>query len=117
MTKPSKPRPADFNVSNAVHEMQSSHLQCRDFGHSWRPYTATWIATERYYEVQLRCNRCKTIRIRDIGQTGALVGSKYEYAEGYLIKGMGRLDGNERDMMRLESVMRILPDDAAEDAG
>ncbi len=116
MTKPSSKRPADFNVSNAVHEMPSSYLQCRDFGHSWRPYTATWIPDEKCYEVQLRCNRCRTIRVRDIGQTGALVGNKYKYADGYLVTGMGRLEGTERDMMRLESVLRILPDDAAEDA-
>lgn len=95
--------------------MQDTHLQCRDFGHSWRPFSARWVPEERCYESQLRCARCRTIRVRLIGQSGQLLGSHYDYADGYIVKGMGRLDGDERNMLRLESVLRVMPPDTAED--
>jgi hypothetical protein len=118
-----KPKPAklpggryvDFDLSGAIHDMPTTFLQCRDFSHSWRPYTATWSPSENAYEVQIKCSRCKTVRHRFIGSRGELLESKYDYADGYLIKGMGRLNGTDRDEIRLQSVLRVLPDDAAED--
>lgn len=112
---PSPGRSPDFRADDTIKTMPNEHLQCRDFGHSWRPFTATWESSDRYYEVQLRCARCKTVRIRLVGQRGQLIRSRYDYADGYVVKGMGRLDGDERDMLRLESVLRILPDDVARD--
>lgn len=109
-------RAVDFNVESTVHGMDSNYLQCRDFGHSWRPYTASWLPEQRCYETQLRCQRCKTLRVRFIGQRGELLRSNYDYTDGYIIKGMGRLTGTERDLVRLESVQRILPEDTAEEA-
>jgi hypothetical protein len=65
------------------------------------------------FETKLRCARCKTRRVRHIGPAGQLVSSHYEYPEGYVIKGMGRLDGAARDQLRLESVLRVLPPEEA----
>lgn len=113
--KPTAGRAPDFDVENAIHDMPSTFLQCRDFNHSWRPYTAKWNAAERCYDVQLRCSRCKTIRERKLNANGAIISSNYDYPDGYLIKGMGRITGDERNALRLESVKRILPDDAADD--
>lgn len=98
-----------------IHDLATDHLQCRDFGHSWRPYTARWDSKQRAYETQLRCSRCRTVRLRWIGPRGEQLESRYDYADGYLIKGIGRLTGTDRDALRLESVHRVLPQDADED--
>lgn len=103
------------DVDQTISGMRDDHLQCRDFGHSWRPYTARWSPEDRCYETQLRCQRCKTIRVRLIGQRGEQLSNHYDYADGYIVKGMGRLDGDERNRLRLESVQRIMPNDTAED--
>lgn len=113
---PIRGRAPDFQLEAEIKAMKVDNLQCRDFGHSWRPYTASWNATERCYETQLRCARCKTMRVRLIGQAGQLLRNNYDYTEGYLIKGMGRLDTADRDVIRLQSVLRVLPEDAANEA-
>jgi hypothetical protein len=106
----------DFQLDTAIHAMADEHLQCRDFSHSWRPLTAAWLPDRRVFETKLRCARCKTRRVRHIGPAGQLVSSHYEYPEGYVIKGMGRLDGAARDQLRLESVLRVLPPEQAAQA-
>ena len=102
-------------VEDAVAHMQVEHLQCRDFGHSWRPYSARWLPTFNQYESQLLCARCKTIRTRFLSRTGGLMDSKYDYADGYTIKGLGRLTGTDRDVIRLQSILQVLPTDTAAD--
>jgi hypothetical protein len=110
------PHAEDFQLDTAIHGMTDAHLQCRDFSHSWRPLTAAWVPDKRVFETKLRCARCKTRRVRHIGSAGQLVSSHYEYPEGYVIKGMGRLDGAARDQLRLESVLRVLPPEQAAQA-
>lgn len=110
------PRHENFDVDQTIHGMRSDFLQCRDFGHSWRPFTARWDGSERAYETVLRCSRCKTRRVRWIAQNGEQVESHYDYADGYVITGMGRLTGTERNALRLESVRRVLPEDADDEA-
>ena len=96
--------------------LELEHLQCRDFSHSWRSYTARWYAKERCYESILRCARCGTLRIRYLSKTGTQISSKYDYPEGYLLKGVGRLTGSDRDKIRLASVLKsIVPDTADEE--
>jgi len=113
MAKRRKPEPV--TAGQAIGMMRLDHLQCRDFGHSWRPYTARWIETEKCYESVLRCARCTTLRMRYLSSRGDLVSSRYDYADGYQMpKGIGRLDGNDRAQIRLESVLRVLPQDTAE---
>jgi hypothetical protein len=99
------------NVDDLIDHMQLNHLQCRDFGHAWRPWNATWSNEDRCYHAQLRCSRCKTVRVRLIGQNGALIDTHYDYPDGYLVKGMGRLTGTDRDHVRLVSVTALLTPD------
>ena len=106
-------RAVDFDVEGTIHALPDTHIQCRDFAHQWRPFTATYDKKARYYEVELKCSRCKTIRRRYIGLDGGLISSSYDYVDGYLIKGMGRLAGAERNMLRLESVKRLNPQEIA----
>jgi hypothetical protein len=38
---------------------------------------------------------------------GSILGGSYEYPDGYQHKGLGRLDGADRDSLRLESLLRV----------
>jgi hypothetical protein len=97
------------HLADTLHEMPVEHLACRDFGHSWQPFSAAWLAKERAYRTQLRCARCGTIRERWLDRYGAQVSSQYHYADGYLIHGLGRLTGHDRDAVRLASVQALIP--------
>jgi hypothetical protein len=96
--------------------MALEHVQCRDFGHSWRPFTARWLAKFNSYESQLICARCNTVRTRFLSRTGEQLSGGYDYAEGYLVKGLGRLTGHDRDSIRLASIQAVLTPDTAEDS-
>lgn len=104
------------DITTWARELRTDFLQCRDFGHSWRPHTARWDNEAHAYRTQLRCSRCRTIRVRWIGRTGQQLGASYDYADGYMVKGVGRLTGTDRDALRLASVLRVLPEDADEDS-
>jgi hypothetical protein len=99
------------DVTKAVQAMDIEHVQCRDFGHSWRPFTAHWVAAENAYESQLRCARCQTIRTRWLSKRGAQLSSEYDYPPGYQVTGLGRLTGTDRDTIRLSSVLSVLDHD------
>lgn len=107
----------DFALEAVVDGMREEHIQCRDFSHSWRPFTASVV---RYgnrgsaYEQQLRCSRCRSIRRRLLSMTGSVITSNYDYSDGYIIKGLGRLTGTEKDHLRLVSVQRLVVEDTAE---
>lgn len=106
----------EVDVEKAVQKMNIEHVQCRDFGHSWRPFSARWMPDENCYESQLRCSRCSTVRTRWLGRHGEQLGGTYNYAEGYTIKGLGRLSGADRDHVRLASLMSVLVEDTAAEA-
>lgn len=107
--------PNGFSLEQAVTNMELTHVQCRDFGHSWRPYSARWLSAYNSYESQLLCQRCKTVRTRFLSRTGAQLNSQYDYADGYLVKGMGRLTGGDRDVIRLASILAVLAPDTADE--
>lgn len=101
------PEADSFELGKAIAELQPEHIQCRDFGHSWRPYHAIWMPKLNYYEAILKCARCGTERMRLIGARGQILGSKYEYADGYTMKGAGRMSTSDRDQVRLASIRII----------
>lgn len=98
----------ESDYSDSIAHMPGAHLQCRDFGHSWRPFTARWNAEFDCFESRLRCTRCRTVRNRYISRNGELLSSHYAYADGYLIRGFGRRTAEDRAELRLASIMRIL---------
>jgi hypothetical protein len=53
--------------------------------------------------------------VRYLSRTGHQLGGQYDYPEGYLVKGMGRLTGSDRDVIRLQSVLAVLAPDTAEE--
>lgn len=109
------PKMTGSEIERAVKAMDLSFIQCRDFGHSWRPYSARWMPADNAYHSELICQRCKTVRARWLSRTGAQLSGNYDYPEGYLVKGMGRLTGSDRDVIRLQSVLSVLAPDTAEE--
>jgi hypothetical protein len=97
-----------FDLATAIEQMPESHVHCRDYGHAWRPYTASFNARERCYEQSLRCTRCRTIRQRLLDTHGQVLHSQYVYADGYLVTGMGRLAADAKGEMRLASIQADL---------
>lgn len=95
-------------LDSAIGHMSPSQLQCRDFGHSWRPYTVEFIPQRRNYLEVLACTRCRSQRMRLLGERGELLGNAYRYSDGYLVKGLGRLDGDDRDSLRLASLQHLM---------
>jgi hypothetical protein len=95
--------------------LTDAQLSCRDYGHYWRPFTASWEQESRSYHRVLRCGRCKTERHQLLDSRGHPVRGHYDYAPGYLAPaGTGRLVGEDRDVLRLESVVRLMgADDVA----
>jgi len=101
------------DVQKAIETMNLEYVQCRDFGHSWRPFSARWNSVENAYESQLQCSRCSTVRTRWLSTTGQQLQSSYNYADGYAVKGLGRLTGSDRDIVRLTSVLALVQDGEA----
>lgn len=94
------------SIEQTVSGMANNHLFCRDLGHAWQPFTAQKVG--KAYESTLRCTRCKTTKTRMITSDGYLNGNKFNYTDGYLVKGFGRATITVRSVMRLESVLRVV---------
>jgi len=88
--------------------LPTAFLQCRDYGHSWRPYTASWSSEQACWERALKCIRCTAERTQRLSRSGEILRGHYVYPEGYLhAPGLGRLTGQDRDALRLESTVRV----------
>lgn len=85
-------------------------LHCREMNHNWRPYTVGGHPDGGYERV-LRCTRCRTRRVQHLTASGAVISSKYIYPDGYESKGLGRIVGEGRDALRLESIKRVYVED------
>lgn len=94
------------DVEKFATQLPDSFLQCREFGHSKRPYTA--IRTRTGFERTVRCTRCKTVWEQVLDRHARMITSRPRYADGYLAKGIGRIVGDGRDVLRLESVERTV---------
>lgn len=93
-------------------ELPDAYLLCRDMGHLWRPYRATYVSEDQCYRRVLRCGRCRTERLQDIGLDGVILSGTYAYADGYVAPpGTGRLDTQARGSLRLESTLRLIGKD------
>ena len=96
------------DASEAIATMPDAHLHCRDYGHAWRAHTARYLTDQRVYEQQLRCTRCRTIRKRLLDRQGDVVRSGYVYVKDYQLRGLGRLTGSDKGMLRLASLNATL---------
>lgn len=94
-------------VAEFAEALPERYLHCRELGHNWRPYSAGRFQDGGFERV-LRCTRCKTRRVQEISSRGVVLVNKYIHPEGYLHKGMGRIVGEGRGLLRLESIKRIV---------
>lgn len=95
------------DVQEFAEGLPEKFLYCREMGHNWRPYTAGRFKDGGFERV-LRCSRCRTRRVQEISNKGVIVKNQYVHPEGYLSKGMGRIVGEGRGVLRLESIKRIV---------
>lgn len=94
-------------IEGVLGGMPKVHIHCRDYGHSWAPHTAQRIG--KGFDQTLKCTRCGTERHRVLDRFGDVVTNSYHYAEGYLVAGLGRLNGTDRGTLRIASIMDSIP--------
>lgn len=95
-------------VADFAAGLTEAYLHCRELSHNWKPHSVIVADDGISYERSLRCNRCKTKRVQILDRFGAVHSSHYEYPEGYLSDGLGRIAGEGRDRLRLETTMRMM---------
>lgn len=102
------------DVKAAAKKLPEEFVTCRDVGHTWRQFRIARIRGG--YNRDLFCPTCKTNRHEFITRTGEKMSVGYTYPKGYQFSGMGRILGDARNAIRLESVVRAL-DTAVEATG
>lgn len=95
-------------VASYAHELRTSYLLCRELQHNWKPWSASWDDEHHNYVRRIRCTRCHTVKHQRVSRTGGVLASHYEYPDGYLHARLGRIVGDARDTLRLESLMRSI---------
>lgn len=94
------------DVKAAAKNLSEGFIACRDVGHTWRQFRV--VRVRGGYNRDLFCPTCKTNRHEFISRTGEKLSTGYTYPDGYQFKGMGRVQGDGRNVLRLESVVRVL---------
>lgn len=98
------------DVSEWAKDLPVKFLHCREMNHNWRPHDVG-RHKDGGYERTLRCVRCRTRKVQHLDTSGMLVGgTRYEYPDGYQTDGMGRIVGEGRGALRIESILRIVGD-------
>ena len=96
-------------ITDWAEELPERFLQCRDFGHSWRPWAVRFDREFNSYERSLRCSRCRSERHESLGMSGAKSSRGYTYPEGYQAPpGTGHLVLADRDELRIASIQRLI---------
>jgi hypothetical protein len=93
------------DVEGQIEHWSSGVVMCRTYGHLWQPKSATWNPRWRIYFTEQQCPRCGCVRNSELTEHGAQLATWITYAEGYLTKGMGRVVGDARDVVRLAAVL------------
>jgi hypothetical protein len=91
-------------------------LECRLYGHEWRPKRATHYPELRYVLTVQRCPRCTSERFSELSERGAVLATWIEYAEGYLTEHVGRIVGEGRDVLRVAALERVFNMETSHDA-
>jgi hypothetical protein len=79
--------------------------ECRSWRHQWRPYRAWKI--KGGYEEQRQCVQCGSLVVRLLDARGYQISRRIIYADGYLVKGMGRLTEDAQAELRLAGVREL----------
>lgn len=115
LTEPVKQLFAEVEeVKEFAESLSDEFLECREMNHIWKAWTGQYV--EGGILRILRCQRCKCERHQEISLSGTILSSHYKHPEGYLHKGMGRIVGDGRDALRVESLTRFMTKQAAKTA-
>lgn len=96
------------SVETFAASLPARYLECRELGHHWRAWNASWDAAARAWDRTLRCSRCKTERSQLLNELGHVLSNHYRYADGYQAKNVESAVRISRDVFRLESLTRYL---------
>ena len=93
-------------AQEAAEHLKPQHLECREMGHIWRPWSVRWVPDHLTLERILRCTRCRSKKKQEVDRNGTLISrGGYEYADGYSLD-IGRIAGGAKDALRLVSILR-----------
>jgi hypothetical protein len=105
--------PTKAELEQWAQGLKNSWLHCRTYGCSRDPYRIYNVQLEgqrrTVWEVHLRCkNRCGNFWVGLIDpQTGdEITRFRKHYVKGYLAKGIGRIYGDKKAILRLEDIKR-----------
>jgi hypothetical protein len=96
------------DVADALQRMTRTQIRCRARGHAWEDWQAELLGrngSKGAVEI-LRCSRCGSERRQDLDRWGTVLKGRYVYADGYLVKGLGRLTGEDRGLVRLTAIRK-----------
>jgi hypothetical protein len=93
-------------AAEAVSGWSQLVLECRAYGHAWRPHDVKNDRRARRYLVSQVCDRCTTVRHQEMDYRGQLDPGKswYDYPPGYLTHGQGRMTGEARGALRIAAL-------------
>lgn len=92
-------------VRSAAEDMPQEFLRCKSYGHQFDPHTVQ--RTRTVYIVGLKCHRCGTTTEQEISTRGLiLTGRHYKYPDGYLFRGLGRIQGEARGALRAQTIVQ-----------
>ena len=93
-----------LTADEAIEQMTVQAITCRDYSHAWSPWYVTSFGRAGF-ERGVRCGVCGTARIERLDTLGRIDHRRYEYADGYLVKGAGRISADFRAAVRLVSML------------
>lgn len=94
-------------VADFAADLSDRFLECRDTGHIWKRLSARWYPHLGEYRRVHRCRGCRSERTQRLSDKGAVLSTTIDYTEGYLATGLGRIVGDGRDLLRLETMGRF----------
>lgn len=107
MTRPAQHHASVEDAQEAAADWSDQILECRTYGHKWRPATAAYTKDRKAIATTQVC-LCMTERHSTLdARTGWVMAIHYEYPDGYVLKGLGRIDGDAKGALRLATVQRV----------
>lgn len=95
------------DVESATQSWSEGQVQCRIYGHSWRPFTATHRPGS--YTIYQRCQRCANQRWMEHDERGyPLTPWSIRYEEGYLLHKLGRVGHDGKAVLRMATLRGLL---------
>lgn len=97
-----------MNKKPTVNDIPDDFMECRDVGHSWKPFDGGCDKRKRLYHRTHRCRGCRTYRTQILSWKGEILTSSYTYAKDYLFKGSGRYDQELRGKVRVHNTREFI---------